>query len=179
MELKRKPNLYLTGFMGTGKSSVGRLAAQRLGLEFVDSDVAIEAAQGRGISEIFATEGEKAFRKMERAFVETGHQPSGMLVACGGGLVVEPGMMDLVKGKGLVIALIASARAIYDRVKGNRNRPLLLVDDPMAEIERMLAVREPVYREAHVQILTEGRSLVDVVNHVCRSYKLETSRAKA
>lgn len=171
-------NLYLVGFMGTGKSTIGRLAAKKLGLRFVDSDHAIEEAQGRSISEIFANEGEVAFRVMEREYIESGHDATGMLVACGGGLVIEPGVMDLVKGKGLVFSLIASAEGVYERVRHNSKRPLLQVEDPLAEITKLLAARDPIYRQAHAQILTDGRTINEVVGHVCRDYKAAARRAK-
>lgn len=178
MEAKRKPNLYLVGFMGTGKSTVGRLAAQRLGLDFLDSDHAIEAEQGRTILEIFSGEGEAAFRGMERAFVDAGHPEQGCLVACGGGLVAQPGMMERLKERGLVFALIATAQGVYERTRHSVNRPLLQVADPLAKIGKMLESRDPIYRRANVCILTEGRSVSDVVGHVCRSYRRETGLAK-
>ncbi|MDQ8205560.1 shikimate kinase [Pelagicoccus sp. SDUM812003] len=178
MNRKRKPNLYLAGFMGTGKSTVGRLAAQRLGLEFMDSDHAIEAQQGRSIPDIFAQDGEPAFREMERAFVENGHPGEGCLIACGGGLVIQPGMMETLKGKGLVFSLIATAEGVFERTRHNSNRPLLQVEDPLAQIAKLMAARDPIYRQAHVQILTEGRHVNDVVAHVCRSYKLEAAQRK-
>ncbi|MDQ8182975.1 shikimate kinase [Pelagicoccus sp. SDUM812005] len=174
--MKSKPNLYLVGFMGTGKSTVGRQVAQRMGLHFVDSDNAIEAEQGKSIPEIFASVGEGAFREMERAFVESGHSSEGNLISCGGGLAVQPGMMDLLKSRGLVFSLIASAKGIYERTRHNSNRPLLQVEDPLAEIEKLLAVRDPIYQQAHCCILTEGRTVNEVVNHVCRSYRLEAAQ---
>ncbi|MBK1879396.1 shikimate kinase [Pelagicoccus mobilis] len=174
--MNNKPNLYLVGFMGTGKSTVGRQVAQRMGLEFIDSDHAIEAAQGKSIPEIFAEKGEAAFREMERAFVDSGHAREGCLVSCGGGLSVQPGMMDVLKGKGLVFSLMATAKGIYERTRHNSNRPLLQVEDPLAEIEKLLAKRDPIYREAHCCILTEGRTVSEVVGHVCRSYKLEAGQ---
>lgn len=176
MKMDFKPNLYLVGFMGTGKSTVGRLVAQRMGLEFIDSDHAIENAQGKAIPEIFASQGEAAFRKMERAFIDGGHASEGCLVSCGGGLVVQPGMMELVKTKGVVFSLIATAKGIYERTRHSSNRPLLQVEDPLAEIEKLLAKRDPVYRQAHCCILTEGRSVHEVVGHVCRSYKNEAQQ---
>ncbi len=176
MKMNKKPNLYLVGFMGTGKSTVGRQVAQRMGLQFVDSDHAIEAQQGKSIPEIFAAEGEAAFRGMEKVFVESGHSDEGDLVSCGGGLVVQPGMMDLLKSRGLVFSLIASAKGIYERTRHNTNRPLLQVENPLAEIEKLLAVRDPIYQQAHCCILTEGRTVNEVVSHVCRSYKLEAAQ---
>lgn len=175
MSAKVRPNLYLVGFMGTGKSTIGRLAAQRLGLQFVDSDSAIEAKEGRAIAEIFASDGEAAFRGMEREFIESGHAATGCVVACGGGLAVQPGMMELLKQRGLVFALVASAQGIFERVKGNPHRPLLQVADPLAEIERLLALRQPFYEQSNAQILTEGRTISEVSGHVCRSYKFEAA----
>lgn len=176
MKINAQPNLYLVGFMGTGKSTVGRQVAQRMGLSFVDSDDAIEAWAGKPISAIFAEEGEAAFRKMERAFVESGHAAEGCLVSCGGGLAVQPGMMERLKGRGLVFALIASAKGIYERTRHNSHRPLLQVENPLTAIEELLAVREPIYRQSHCCILTEGRTQSEVVAHVCRTYRLESGQ---
>ncbi len=159
--------------MGTGKSTAGRQAARRLGMEFLDSDHAIEAEQGRSIPDIFANEGEAAFREMERGFVDGGHPDQGCLVACGGGLAVQPGMLELLKKRGLVFALVASAEGVYERVKSSKNRPLLQVKDPLGKIRRMLEERAPVYAQADAQILTEGRTIAEVVAHLCRSYRLE------
>jgi len=156
--------------MGTGKSTVGRAAAQRLDLDFIDSDKAIEEKADQPISEIFASKGEAAFRAMEREFVESGHPAEGCLVACGGGLATQPGLMADLKNRGLVFALIASAAGVYERIRHNSKRPLLRVEDPLAEIERILSQREPIYRQAHCQILTEGRSVLQVTGHLCRSY---------
>ncbi len=176
MKMKSKPNLYLVGFMGTGKSTVGRQVAQRMGLNFVDSDHAIEVEQGKSIPEIFAAQGESAFREMEKVFIETGLSAEGNVVSCGGGLAVQPGMLELLKSRGLVFSLIASAKGIYERTRYSSNRPLLQVEDPLAEIEKLLAVRDPIYQQAHCCILTEGRTVPEVVNHVCRSYKLEAAQ---
>ena len=83
-----RPNIYLVGFMGTGKSTIGRQLAQQLEYSFVDSDHAIEAKAGIGIPEIFESQGESAFRVMEKAFVETGHDSEGCVVSCGGGVIM-------------------------------------------------------------------------------------------
>ncbi|MBT7867032.1 MAG: shikimate kinase, partial [Opitutales bacterium] len=88
-----KPNLYLVGFMGTGKSAVGRSVASRLGFAFIDSDHAIEEADGRSIKEIFDSEGEVAFRKLERKFIDEGHANECCVISCGGGLIAQPGML--------------------------------------------------------------------------------------
>jgi shikimate kinase len=168
-------NLYLVGFMGTGKTTVGRSVAQILGYEPYDSDVEIERAAGKTIPEIFAQDGEPAFRVKERAFIESGHPDTRSVVACGGGLVVQPGMLDLLKKRGVVICLHASFETILKRTQNNRHRPLLNVEDPMERIRTLYAEREPVYRQAGTMILTDGRSLTDVVNHVVRTYRREAA----
>ncbi|MDR1789516.1 MAG: shikimate kinase [Opitutaceae bacterium] len=164
-------NLYLIGFMGTGKSSVGRLAAQRLGLGLIDSDQAIERAEGRSITEIFCKEGEGAFREMERRFAEEGHAPGGLVVSCGGGLVMAPGMLERLKAKGVVICLHASAETVLARTAGKRHRPLLEGGGALERIRRLMAERERVYRGAHAIVLTDGRTLAEVAEHVARAYR--------
>ncbi len=173
-----RPNLYLVGFMGTGKSTVGRGLATRLEMEFIDSDHAIEAREGRPIPEIFATKGEPYFRKLEKEFVESGHSSTGCVVACGGGLVVQPGMIDVLKARGLVACLFASPGTILRRTSGNRNRPLLNVEDPEKRIANLLAEREPVYLKAGTCIFTDYRPMAEVIAHLERFYRREAKRFK-
>jgi len=168
------PNLYLVGFMGTGKSAVGRAAAQRLGYQFIDSDQAIEESQGRSIKEIFELDGEAAFRAMEKSFAQGGHPSERCVVSCGGGLIAQPGILKLIQSKGPVVCLLATPQTIYDRVKGNRKRPLLNVEDPLGKIEELLKEREPIYRKAGTEVLTDGRSIADVAAHVVRVYRAES-----
>ncbi len=170
-----EPNLYLVGFMGTGKTTVGRAVAQRLGYQLLDSDVEIERQAGKPISEIFAAQGEPAFRVMERAFIEQGHPATQCVVACGGGLVVQPGMLDLLKTKGVVICLHASLETILSRTQGSRHRPLLNGDDPMERIRVLYAQRESIYRQSGTVILTDGRQLSDIAAHVMRVYKRDAA----
>ncbi len=168
-------NLYLVGFMGTGKSTVGRQVAHRLGFRLFDSDQEIEEQQGRTIAEIFAQEGEPAFRALERAFVETGHPAERAVVACGGGLVVQPGLADELRRRGVVICLHASLATVLDRTSRHRHRPLLNVEDPAERIRTLYAAREPVYRNAGTVILTDGRPLSEVVAHVLRVWRREAT----
>jgi shikimate kinase len=175
-------NLYLVGFMGTGKTSVGRAAAARLGYRFLDSDHEIERAAGRTVTEIFAERGEAAFRALEREFVERGHPASRHVISCGGGLVVPPGMAELLKTKGVVMCLHASPETIHRRTQSGRHRPLLDVPDPLARIRELLAAREPAYRRAGTVILTDGRTQADIVAHILRAYRAEAAdfaRARA
>jgi shikimate kinase len=164
-------NLYLVGFMGTGKTTIGRAVAMRLGFDFLDSDHEIERQQGRTVAQIFAEHGEPAFRAMERAFVEGGHPTERRVVACGGGLVVAPGMLEALKKLGLVVCLHASVDTILRRTQGNRHRPLLDVADPQERIRTLFAAREPIYRQADTVILTDGRPAAEIVQHVLRAYR--------
>ncbi|MGF1485027.1 MAG: shikimate kinase [Opitutales bacterium] len=166
------PNLYLVGFMGTGKSAVGRQLAQRLSMEWIDSDQAIEAHLGRTIPEIFATEGEAFFRQQERAFVESGHPAHGCVVSTGGGLVVEPGMSALLQTKGVVIGLFARPETILERVGSGTNRPMLAGEgDPIERITELLKKREPFYLAAGAGVSTDLRPMCDIVDHVERLYR--------
>ena len=164
-------NLYLVGFMGTGKTTVGRAVAQRLGFGWVDSDHEIERLCGRPIPEIFASEGEAAFRQREREFIERGHPAERTVVACGGGLVIAPGMAELLRRRGVVICLHASVETILARTARHSNRPLLNVADPEARIRTLHAERESIYRGAGTMILTDSRPLRDVIAHTLRAYE--------
>jgi shikimate kinase len=168
-------NLYLVGFMGTGKSTVGRAVAQRLGFEALDSDHEIERVAGKGIPEIFASEGEAAFRAHEREFVLHGHPAVRTLVACGGGLIVPPGMLELLRARGVVICLHASLETILDRTSRHRNRPLLNVENPEERVRALYAEREPIYKRAGAVILTDSRPLSDIVAHVVRTWRREAA----
>ncbi|MFO7724122.1 MAG: shikimate kinase [Oceanipulchritudo sp.] len=170
-------NIYLIGFMGVGKSAVGRSLARALRMRFYDSDWSIEKAAGKPITRIFAEEGEAAFRAKERAFIEDGHPSKGCVVACGGGLPVQPGMDGLLKEKGIVICLFASVETILRRTLGNPKRPLLNVDDPEARVRQLMAEREPVYLKVGIGVSTECRGINDVVKSITRIYRQEASRA--
>ncbi|WOO42379.1 shikimate kinase [Rubellicoccus peritrichatus] len=175
---QKKPNLYLIGFMGTGKSSIGRGLASRLDMTFIDSDHAIEENEGRSIPDIFASEGEAHFRKLEKAFVENGHPDHGCIVACGGGLVTQPGMIDAIKSRGLVACLFAKPETILSRTAGNRNRPLLNVDNPEEKIRKLMAEREKFYLQAGLCMITDHRSMLEVISHLERYYQRESKKAK-
>ena len=166
-------NLYLVGFMGTGKSTVGRAVAQRLGFHTLDSDHEIERLTGRSIADIFAHEGEAAFRGHERDFILGGHPAERTLIACGGGLVVQPGMLELLRARGVIICLHASIETILDRTARHRHRPLLNVEDPETRIRSLSAEREAIYKRAGTVILTDSRPLNDIVAHVIRSWRRE------
>ena len=123
------------------------------------------------IPQIFETRGEPYFRELERKFIETGHPEMGCVISCGGGLVVQDGMKELLKEKGIVICLFASAESIIERTSRNKNRPLLNVENPAEKVRSLLAERESIYMDSGTCITTEGRTIPEVVRHMIRSYK--------
>ena len=170
-----KTNLYLVGFMGTGKTTIGRAVAYRLKYQLLDSDHEIERQEDRTVAEVFDEQGEDYFRELERRFIDKGHAETNCVVACGGGLVVQPGMLDKLQKKGVVVCLHASLETILQRTSANRNRPLLHVDDPMDRLRNLYAEREPIYRRAGAVILTDHRPTSDIISHVMRVYRREAS----
>lgn len=169
-----KPNLYLVGFMGTGKSAVGLRVAEKLGFHFIDVDQAIEEEEGLSITQLFDQKGEEAFRELERNFIESGHPDSNCVVSCGGGLSVPDGMPELLKKKGVAVCLWATPEVIYERTKGNSTRPLLNVIDPLSSIRKLLEQREPRYRATGNLISTVGRGLAAVTDAVLRVYQSQS-----
>ncbi len=165
-------NLALVGFMGTGKSSVGRLAADALHFTFLDTDRVIEARAGAAISEIFAQQGEPVFREWERRIVEELTRRTKTVIATGGGLPVNESNLASLKTHALVVCLWASAEVIFGRVRHHGHRPLLNQAEPLEEIRRLLAVREPHYRQADVLVNTERRSLREVAAQVVHQFHL-------
>ena len=168
-------NLYLVGFMGTGKSTVGRHVAKQMGFQFLDSDQEIERIQGKAVSAIFVEGGEAAFRKLEHEFIEHGHPAQGCVVACGGGLVVPPGMLELLRSRGIVICMHASIETIIERIMHTTHRPLLQVEDPAKRLRELYAQREQLYRRTGTMVLTDRRPLREIAAHVLRVYRQEAA----
>jgi shikimate kinase len=170
-ELRQKPNLYIVGFMGTGKTTVGRTVSKRLDYTFYDMDRVIEEKVGKSVVEIFEEHGDEYFRRLEREFIESGHPSGGCVVSCGGGLPIQPGMLDILKSKGLIVCLFASVDVILARTSRTQKRPLLLVEDPRTRIESLLEARRPIYLQCGTCIMTDGRTISAVANHVEKFYR--------
>ncbi len=172
-------NLALIGFMATGKSSVGRLVARRLGYAFVDTDTIIEKRAGRPIAQIFAEEGEARFRLYEREVVQELKFRTSLVIATGGGLAVDPANLNSLKEHALVVCLWASHRTIWERACRNTHRPLLQTSDPEGRIRDLLLARVPFYRKADVLVCSDGRSVHTVATQVYLQYQLAHGVAKS
>ena len=157
-------SVFLVGMMGAGKTSVGRLLAQRLGKRFIDADQEIEARCGVSIPVIFEIEGEAGFRQRERQVIDELTMLPDIVLATGGGAVLSEESRVRLHQRGLVIYLKASAAEIWHRTRRDRGRPLLATSDPQQRIIDLLAAREPLYAEtAHVAIESTHESVRSMV----------------
>ncbi|HSD50658.1 MAG TPA: shikimate kinase [Candidatus Methylomirabilis sp.] len=161
-----KRNVILTGFMATGKTSVGKALAARLGYEFVDLDSLIEAEAGMPISRIFATQGEERFRELESRMVMQVARRDASIIATGGGAIVNPRNLEALQRSGVVIALTAKPEAILARVGSGEDRPMLWGGEPLERIRRLLADRAPAYAKADLTVDTTEQSIDQVVGHI-------------
>ena len=157
--------------MGTGKSSVGRLIAEQLHFTFLDTDELIVAQVGRPITDIFAQQGEPAFRALEHQVVEQLTGRTQTVIATGGGVPVNPANLASLKIHALVVCLWASPEKIWEHVRGQSHRPLLHDPDPLARIRELLAQREPFYRQADVLVNTEMRSVREVAQQIVHQFR--------
>lgn len=159
-------NIYLLGFMATGKSSVGKILADRKRFEFVDLDNLIELKEKRRIADIFSQDGQPYFRKVEKEVLEEVSKKNKLVVACGGGIVIDPGNIQLMKKTGMLICLRAKPEVILKRALGSKQRPLLNVADPKKQIELLLEKRSAYYALADKIIDTSELSIKEVVDKI-------------
>lgn len=162
-------NLILTGYMGTGKSTIGRMAAESFGCRFIDTDEAIEEEQKKTVNEIFASYGEEYFRKLETELIKRLCElPKGFVAATGGGLPIRQENAEILHRLGKVVYLRTSKETIVERLMGDTKRPLLKdASDKKAleeKVERMLEARGPVYEStADIILDTDGRQCDELV----------------
>lgn len=173
-ECRKIENVALIGFMGTGKSSVGRLAAELLQFTFVDTDEMIETTAGKSIFKIFEEDGENVFREYERRILEELRSLKRSVISTGGGVGGSEANLASLKQHALVVCLWASPQIIWTRVRTQTHRPLLQTPDPKAKIQELLALREPFYRQADVLVNTEVRSVREVAQHVAHEFHFAT-----
>ena len=165
--MNAKGSFFLVGPMGAGKSTIGRKLARVLGLTFIDSDREIEEKTGVDIPLIFELEGEPGFRKREQDVISELTATPGIVLATGGGAVLDPQNRRNLAACGTVIYLETSVDQQLQRTAHDRNRPLLQTDNPRAKLEQLLAERDPLYREiADIIIETDGCRVRDVVQKI-------------
>ena len=159
-------NVILTGFMGTGKSSVGKLLAAQLNFTFRDLDALIVAQEGRSINSIFSSNGESYFRSVESSVLKQVLQKSSQVVSTGGGAVIMKENRDLMRQFGVIINLVASPATILQRLQDDDERPLLRDSKSLSQIQKLLMERESFYSEADIRIDTEGKNVEDVARDI-------------
>jgi len=168
-------NIILTGFMGTGKTTLGQLLAEKIGYQFVDTDALIEQQTGKSITKIFATQGEEAFRQLETELVKKLADKSGLVIATGGGLVLNPVNITELSRTGQIFCLTASAEEIFQRVTQQDNsRPLLQEEYPLQKIVALLKQRDPIYQQ-FPQISTSGTTAEKLVEKILGLIQNESS----
>ncbi|MEX2157381.1 MAG: shikimate kinase [Gemmatimonadales bacterium] len=163
-----KKHVILIGLPGSGKTTVGRLVADKLHAGFVDIDTILIRKEGKPIAMVFAEKGEAAFREMERKEMEAAltHEPA--IIAPGGGWAAQPGALEAAKAAGYVVYLVARPETATARAVPSGTRPVLMGGDSDAQMQELLKAREPFYKQAHTTVQTEGRSAEQVAVDVVR-----------
>ncbi len=164
-ELKHR-NIFLVGFMGAGKSTVGKILADKIGYEFLDEDKLIEDRAGTTIAEIFAEQGEPYFRDMESETTESLASGDKQVIATGGGVVQRDRNWDAMKSNGITIYLKASVETIWERIKDDTTRPLLQVENPVETARELLSKRTPMYEKADIIVLTDNLTLEQAADEI-------------
>lgn len=153
---KQPKNIFLVGFMGAGKTTVGRILARKLGWRYCDADKVIETVAGKTVSEIFSSRGEIHFRDLESDTLSSLAGKTKQVIATGGGAVMREENREAMKKGGAVIYLKAPMSVIWERVRHSKTRPLLNVDNPFDAAEELLRKRAPFYETADITIDTEN-----------------------
>ena len=160
-------NVFLIGLMGSGKTTIGQLLAKRLQLPFIDSDHELELRTGVSVATIFEIEGEAAFRQREAAIIDEISGRESIVLGTGGGAILNAQTRAVLRERGTVIYLHSTAETSYERVRRNRDRPLLMVSDPLQRLRQLYAVRDPLYAATAHHIIESYRDRpTAVVNEI-------------
>lgn len=164
-------NIALIGLMGAGKSSVGRILAERLHFDYVDTDTLIEREAGRSVSALFEELGEAHFRALEQALVPRLAERDRTVISTGGGLGANPEHLAKLKTHALVCYLCATPERLFERVRHASHRPLLRHPDPLQRLRELLAAREPFYRQADLLVSTDWRQPMETALHLAAEFR--------
>jgi shikimate kinase len=164
-------NIVLVGFMGTGKTAVANMLATMTDMKLVEMDAVIEKTAGKPITQIFAEDGEAAFRKIEHNLAATLSTPEASIISTGGGVVLNPDNIRLLSEGGLVVCLQASVDEILRRVENDMDRPLLQTNDRKGKVLALLSQRQKLYDNIPFQILTDGRSVENIAQEILAKYR--------
>ncbi len=163
-----KKHIVLIGLPGAGKSTVGRLVAERLQAGFVDIDTILIRKEGKPIAMIFAEKGEQAFREMERIAVEAALENQPAVIVPGGGWAAQPGALEHARSRGYLVYLKSRAEVAAGRAEPSGTRPVLMGDDPVARMRELFTARDPFYAKADATVLTEAKSAENVAAEVAK-----------
>jgi shikimate kinase len=161
-------NIVLTGFMGTGKTAVGRHLAHDLRVPFVDVDSAIIKKAGKSISDIFSSDGESTFRKLESEVIAEVSGLDKTVIATGGGALLNPQNLENLNRNGILVCLSARMGTLLERLRGDLTRPLLAGEDPEKKIERLMEERQAVYALCPIQVETDGKTIAQVSEEIMK-----------
>lgn len=159
-------SVVLTGMMGAGKTHLGRSLARVLGLEFIDSDSVIESRAGKTVADIFAQDGEAAFRQTESDVIAEILSASPCILSTGGGAVTDPGTREIIRNKAFSVWVQASLEDMRERVSRNNRRPLLQTADPAAILTDLLEKRRDLYAQADITVMNRNGSAPDAVQEI-------------
>jgi shikimate kinase len=175
----RKDIVYLTGFMGSGKSTIGPILANTIGYDFLDIDRTIEVTASKTIMEIFASNGEGYFRELEKRIIHQISSTHGRVVSLGGGTVTKPENLNIIKASGVLVYLKAEPEEIFHRLKFKADRPLLKGTEAMKlengellhRIVRLMEEREPFYNQADIIVNTAGKKIGHTVDEIVKKIR--------
>lgn len=164
-------NIVLTGFMGTGKTAVGKELSRLLNMKLIDVDTEIEKSEKMIIHEIFKQFGEPRFREIETEMIKKISKNKNIVISTGGGAVLKQENTDALRENGVIICLTATPETILKRTSMNSDRPLLQVEDPFKKIEELLHYRMPFYKKADIIIDTEEKTPLQIAEEIIERVK--------
>jgi shikimate kinase len=164
-------NIVLTGFMGTGKTAVGRELARLLDMKLIDVDTEIEVSRETTINEIFKEFGEPVFREIETDMIKKVSRNKQVIISTGGGAVLKQENMETLRETGIIVCLMASPETILRRTGSTNDRPLLHVENPLEKIRELMDSRKPYYEKADIVIATEGKTPLQIAEEIVEKVK--------